>query len=104
VAFLKSGRRTQLPRRAGPSGPAGHPAVTAGQGSFLEILIPVKTWCTTAAATGIRLLIIPYALLPLSFSRCFQVYVAELARAGRQPLIRGALWLRTFWYLIRPPV
>src|SRR5262249_53350863 len=57
-------------RQAGPAypGQAGIPLSQLDMGSFFEILIPVKSWLHDRGwRQGIRLLIIPYALLPLIF-------------------------------------
>jgi len=74
-------------------------------GSFFEILIPVKSWLHDRGwRQGIRLLIIPYALLPLAFLGLF-ANSSHLSTPGwAYSLYIAPLWLLTFWYLIRPPV
>ncbi len=99
----------------GPSGPAAGlgPAVQGQQGiplsqldmgSFFEILIPVKSWLHDRGwRQGIRLLIIPYALLPLIFLQLFSTSTSLSSPGWAYSLYVAPLWLLTFWYLIRPP-
>ncbi|HEX6931286.1 MAG TPA: PrsW family glutamic-type intramembrane protease [Streptosporangiaceae bacterium] len=100
----------------GPSGPAaglgaavpGQPGIPLSQldmGSFFEILIPVKSWLHDRGwRQGIRLLIIPYALLPLIFLQLFSTSNSLSSPGWAYSLYVAPLWLLTFWYLIRPPV
>ena len=74
-------------------------------GSFFEILIPVKSWLHDRGwRQGIRLLIIPYALLPLIFLGLFSTSGNLTTPGWAYSLYIAPLWLLTFWYLIRPPV
>jgi RsiW-degrading membrane proteinase PrsW (M82 family) len=95
------------PGAGGPAIPAqaGIPLSQLDMGSFFEILIPVKSWLGDRGwRQGIRLLIIPYALLPLIFLGLF-ANSSDLATPGwAYSLYIAPLWLLTFWYLIRPPV
>jgi len=95
------------PGAGGPAIPAqpGIPLSQLDMGSFFEILIPVKSWLHDRGwRQGIRLLIIPYALLPLAFLGLF-ANSSHLSTPGwAYSLYIAPLWLLTFWYLIRPPV
>ena len=96
-----------------PPNYAGGPAVQGQQGiplseldmgSFFEILIPVKSWLHDRGwRQGIRLLIIPYALLPLIFLQLFSTSNSLSSPGWAYSLYVAPLWLLTFWYLIRPP-
>lgn len=83
---------------------AGIPVSQLDQGSFFEILIPFKSWLQDRGLRrGVRLIIIPYALLPLMFLQLFQ-NSGNLATPGwAYSLYIAPLWLLAFWYLIRPP-
>ncbi len=73
-------------------------------GSFFEILIPVKSWLHDRGwRQGLRLLIIPYALLPLIFLQIFSTSNSLSSPGWAYSLYVAPLWLLTFWYLIRPP-
>jgi RsiW-degrading membrane proteinase PrsW (M82 family) len=95
---------------AGAGGPvmpgqAGIPLSQLDMGSFFEILIPVKSWVHDRGwRQGIRLLIIPYALLPLIFLGLFSNSSNLMTPGWAYSLYIAPLWLLTFWYLIRPPV
>jgi RsiW-degrading membrane proteinase PrsW (M82 family) len=94
-------------RQAGPAipGQAGIPLSQLDMGSFFEILIPVKSWLHDRGwRQGIRLLIIPYALLPLIFLQVFSTSTSLSSPGWAYSLYVAPLWLLTFWYLIRPPV
>jgi RsiW-degrading membrane proteinase PrsW (M82 family) len=81
-------------RQAGP----GDELVTA-----FQILVPVKAWLHNPGwRQGLRLLVIPYALLPL-------IYLALFASSGNlstpgwaYSLYVAPLWGIAFWLLIRP--
>ena len=84
---------------------AGIPVSELDMGSFFEILIPVKSWLHDRGwRQGIRLLIIPYALLPLIFLGLFANSSSLSTPGWAYSLYIAPLWLLTFWYLIRPPV
>ncbi|HEX9517876.1 MAG TPA: PrsW family glutamic-type intramembrane protease [Streptosporangiaceae bacterium] len=93
--------------QGGPAVP-GQPGIPLSQldmGSFFEILIPVKSWLHDRGwRQGIRLLIIPYALLPLIFLQVFSSSTSLSSPGWAYSLYVAPLWLLTFWYLIRPPV
>jgi hypothetical protein len=97
-----------------PPGMPGFPGFVPGlpqldatkleRGSFFETMIPIKSWLHDKGwRQGLRLLIIPYALLPLIFVQLFSMS-ANLATPGwAYSLYIAPLWLLAFWYLIRPP-
>ncbi len=101
------------PGAAGAPGYQGGPAVPAqpgiplsqlDMGSFFEILIPIKSWLHDRGwRQGLRLLIIPYALLPLIFLQIFSTSTSLSSPGWAYSLYVAPLWLLTFWYLIRPP-
>jgi RsiW-degrading membrane proteinase PrsW (M82 family) len=101
------------PGGAGAAGYQGGPAVPAqpgiplsqlDMGSFFETLIPVKSWLHDRGwRQGLRLLIIPYALLPLIFLQIFSTSNSLSSPGWAYSLYVAPLWLLTFWYLIRPP-
>jgi RsiW-degrading membrane proteinase PrsW (M82 family) len=89
----------------GYQGQAGIPLSQLDMGSFFEILIPVKSWLHDRGwRQGMRLLIIPYALLPLIFLQVFSRSTSLSSPGWAYSLYVAPLWLLTFWYLIRPPV
>jgi RsiW-degrading membrane proteinase PrsW (M82 family) len=84
---------------------AGIPLSQLDTGSFFETLIPVRSWLHDRGwRQGIRLLIIPYALLPLIFVQVFSASTSLRSPGWAYSLYIAPLWLLTFWYLIRPPV
>ena len=92
------------PGGAGQAGQAGIPLSQLDSGSFFEILIPVKSWLHDRGwRQGLRLLIIPYALLPLIFLGLFSTSGDLTTPGWAYSLYIAPLWLLTFWYLIRPP-
>jgi RsiW-degrading membrane proteinase PrsW (M82 family) len=93
--------------QGGPAaaGQAGIPLSQLDRGSFFETLIPIKSWLHDRGwRQGIRLLIIPYALLPLIFLQVFSASTSLRSPGWAYSLYIAPLWLLTFWYLIRPPV
>jgi RsiW-degrading membrane proteinase PrsW (M82 family) len=93
------------PGAAPPEYVGGIPLSQLDMGSFFEILIPVKSWLHDRGwRQGIRLLIIPYALLPLIFLQVFSSSTSLSSPGWAYSLYVAPLWLLTFWYLIRPPV
>jgi len=90
--------------QAGSAAAPGIPLSQLDMGSFFEILIPVKSWLHDRGwRQGIRLLIIPYALLPLIFLQVFSSSTSLSSPGWAYSLYVAPLWLLTFWYLIRPP-
>ncbi len=74
------------------------------RGSFLETLVPVKSWLHDKSwRQGLRLLIIPYALLPLLFLQIFSTATSLTTPGWAYSIYVAPLWLIAFWYLIRPP-
>ncbi len=97
-------RACRAPREV-PATQAGIPLSQLDTGSFFETLIPVKSWLHDRGwRQGIRLLIIPYALLPLIFLQVFSTSMSLSSPGWAYALYVAPLWLLTFWYLIRPPV
>jgi RsiW-degrading membrane proteinase PrsW (M82 family) len=89
--------------QGGPAQP-GIPLSQLDMGSFFETLIPVKSWLHDRGwRQGLRLLIIPYALLPLIFLQIFSTSTSLSSPGWAYSLYVAPLWLLTFWYLIRPP-
>ncbi len=83
--------------------PGIDPAQLSG-GSFFETLIPIRSWLHDRGwRQGIRLLIIPYALLPLIFLQLFEHSDSLKTPGWAYSLYVAPLWLMAFWYLIRPP-
>jgi RsiW-degrading membrane proteinase PrsW (M82 family) len=74
------------------------------RGSFFETMVPVKSWLHDKGwRQGFRLLIIPYALLPLLFLQVFSMSRSLATPGWAYSLYIAPLWLIAFWYLIRPP-
>jgi protease PrsW len=94
--------------QAGMPGMPGWPAQPdPGQlemGSFFQTLVPIKSWLHDKGwRQGLRLMVIPYALLPLIFIQVFSMS-GNLATPGwAYSLYIAPLWLMAFWYFIRPP-
>jgi RsiW-degrading membrane proteinase PrsW (M82 family) len=73
-------------------------------GSFFQTLIPVTSWLHDRGwRQGIRLMIIPYALLPLIFLQLFSMAHSLKTPGWAYSLYVAPVWLLAFWYLIRPP-
>ncbi len=87
--------------------PGVRPGIDPSQlttGSFFETLVPVKSWLHDRGwRQGIRLIIIPYALLPLIFLQLFENSDSLTTPGWAYSLYVAPLWLMAFWYLIRPP-
>jgi RsiW-degrading membrane proteinase PrsW (M82 family) len=68
-----------------------------------QILVPVKSWLTDPGwRQGIRLLVIPYALLPLVFLALFRSSGDPSTPGWAYSLYVAPLWAIAFWLLIRP--
>jgi RsiW-degrading membrane proteinase PrsW (M82 family) len=73
-------------------------------GSAFQILVPIKSWLTDPGwRQGLRLLIIPYALLPLIFLALFTSSGNLTTPGWAYSLYVAPLWAIAFWLLIRPP-
>jgi RsiW-degrading membrane proteinase PrsW (M82 family) len=71
--------------------------------SALGILIPVKSWLKNPGwRQALTLLVIPYALLPLSFIALFSNSGNLTTPGWAYSLYVAPLWLIAFWFLIRP--
>ena len=92
----------------GAAGYPGGPAVPGQQrglemGSFFQTLVPIRSWLHDKGwRQGMRLLIIPYALLPLLFLGLFSNSQTLATPGWAYGLYIAPLWLIAFWYLIRP--
>ncbi|MGO9078629.1 MAG: PrsW family glutamic-type intramembrane protease [Streptosporangiaceae bacterium] len=91
-----------------PGGTAGRPGAAGDAGrdelvTAFQILVPIKSWLTDPGwRQGLRLLVIPYALLPLIFLALF-ASSGDLSTPGwAYSLYIAPLWLIAFWLLIRP--
>ena len=108
-------RAARLARRPGPRSRGGRPPAAAhttgapglGPGDELatafHILVPVRSWLTDPGwRQGTRLLVIPYALLPLLFLALFRSSGNLSAPGWAYSLYVAPLWAIAFWLLIRP--
>ena len=97
------------PRHRSPV-PPGHRRGSPASGSrdelasAFQILVPIKSWLTDPGwRQGIRLLVIPYALLPLVFLALFTSSGNLTTPGWAYSLYVAPLWGIAFWLLIRPP-
>jgi RsiW-degrading membrane proteinase PrsW (M82 family) len=68
-----------------------------------QILVPVRTWLSDPGwRQGVRLLVIPYALLPLVFLALFGSSGNLSTPGWAYSLYIAPLWAIAFWLLIRP--
>jgi len=66
--------------------------------------VPIKSWLTDPGwRQGLRLLVIPYALLPLVFIAVFASSGNLTTPGWAYSLYVAPLWAIVFWLLIRPP-
>jgi RsiW-degrading membrane proteinase PrsW (M82 family) len=87
-----------------PAAPPGAKAGPEGMGSAFQILVPIKSWLTNPGwRQGVRLLVIPYALLPLIFLALFTSSGNLTTPGWAYSLYVAPLWAIAFWLLIRPP-
>ncbi len=97
------------PSAPGPAAAeAADPDLAAGKpkdelATAFHVLVPVRSWLTDPGwRQGIRLLVIPYALLPLVFLALFGSS-SDLSTPGwAYSLYIAPLWAIAFWLLIRP--
>jgi len=83
--------------------PAHHPATTQELLSALNILVPLKSWLTNRGwRTGWRILVIPYALLPLIFLQLYSNTLNPTTPGWAYSLYVAPLWAIAFYMLIRP--
>src|ERR1700689_2798896 len=94
-----------VPGMPGYLGGAPVPPYPGAGGSFFQTLVPIKSWLHDRSffTQGIRLLMIPYALLPLIFLGLFSNSSNLQTPGWAYSLYVAPLWLLAFWYLIRPP-
>jgi RsiW-degrading membrane proteinase PrsW (M82 family) len=68
-----------------------------------HILVPVKSWLRNPGwRQGVRLIVIPYALLPLLFLAIFSSSMNLTTPGFAYSLYVAPLWAIAFWLLIRP--
>lgn len=73
-------------------------------GSFFQTLVPIKSWLKDPGwHQGLRLMIIPYALLPLIFLQIFSNAHSLTTPGWAYSIYVAPLWLIAFWYFVRPP-
>ncbi len=86
----------------------GMPEPPEGQGredlvTALQILIPVRSWFNNPGwHQVVRLLVIPYGLLPLAFFAIFSSSQSLTTPGWVYSLYVAPLWAIAFWLLIRP--
>jgi RsiW-degrading membrane proteinase PrsW (M82 family) len=93
-----------------PNGIANAQALTPGAMAAVDnlktalgILVPVKSWLKNPGwRQTLRLLVIPYALLPLSFIALYANSGNLTTPGWAYSLYVAPLWLIAFWFLIRP--
>jgi RsiW-degrading membrane proteinase PrsW (M82 family) len=92
-------------RSAGGGEDTAHAAGSRDElASAFQILVPIKDWLTDPGwRQGIRLLVIPYALLPLVFLALFTSSGNLTTPGWAYSLYVAPLWGIAFWLLIRPP-
>jgi RsiW-degrading membrane proteinase PrsW (M82 family) len=72
-------------------------------GSFFQTIIPITSWLRDKGwRQGFRLLVIPYALLPIVFLGLFSTSGNLTTPGWAYSLYIAPLWLLAFWFLIRP--
>lgn len=87
-----------------PGWPAPPPPGNLEMGSFFQTVLPVKSWLHDKGWRQVlRLLIIPYALLPLIFVQLFSMSTNLATPGWTYGIYIAPLWLLAFWFLIRPP-
>jgi RsiW-degrading membrane proteinase PrsW (M82 family) len=91
------------PLLAGVGVQAHHGATTQELLGALHILLPLKSWLTNRGwRTGWRILVIPYALLPLVFLQLYQNTDNPATPGWAYSLYVAPLWAIAFYMLIRP--
>ncbi len=87
-----------------PQAPGYSQGAQLDVGSFFQTLVPIKSWLKDPGwHQGLRLLIIPYALLPLIFLQIFSNAHSLTTPGWAYSIYVAPLWLIAFWYFIRPP-
>ena len=105
-----AGQAGPFPTAAMPRSPVpprlGEAAAEAADelASAVQILVPVRSWLKDPGwRQGLRLLVIPYALLPLVFLALFAASGNLTTPGWAYSLYIAPLWGVAFWLLIRPP-
>jgi RsiW-degrading membrane proteinase PrsW (M82 family) len=92
-------QRSPVPPRLGAAAEARDELASA-----VQILVPVRSWLNDPGwRQGLRLLVIPYALLPLVFLALFASSGNLTTPGWAYSLYIAPLWGVAFWLLIRPP-
>jgi RsiW-degrading membrane proteinase PrsW (M82 family) len=85
------------------AGGTPHPGATVELLSALHILVPIRSWLTNRGwRTGWRILVIPYALLPLIFVQLYSTTTNATTPGWAYSLYIAPLWAIAFYQLIRP--
>jgi RsiW-degrading membrane proteinase PrsW (M82 family) len=107
---MAAGHAGPSPAHAMPRSPVpprlGEAAAEAADelASAVQILVPVRSWLKDPGwRQGLRLLVIPYALLPLVFLALFASSGNLTTPGWAYSLYIAPLWGVAFWLLIRPP-
>lgn len=88
---------------AGVGATPGHPDAMHEFASALHILVPIRSWLTNRGwRTGWRILVIPYALLPLIFIQLYSNSLNPTTPGWAYALYIAPLWAIAFYMLIRP--
>jgi RsiW-degrading membrane proteinase PrsW (M82 family) len=88
---------------AGVGAAPGHPDAMHEFASALHILVPLRSWLKNRGwQTGWRILLIPYALLPLSFITLYSNTTNATTPGWAYSLYVAPLWAIAFYMLIRP--
>lgn len=91
------------PVLTGAATPAHHEAVPLELLSAIHILVPVRSWLTNRGwRAGWRLLVIPYALLPIIFVQLYSNTTNPTTPGWAYALYVAPLWAIAFYLLIRP--
>ncbi|MGH8995714.1 MAG: PrsW family glutamic-type intramembrane protease, partial [Acidimicrobiales bacterium] len=88
---------------AGVGAAPAHPDAMREFASALHILVPLRSWLTNRGwRTGWRILVIPYALLPLIFIQLYSNTTNATTPGWAYSLYVAPLWAIAFYLLIRP--
>jgi RsiW-degrading membrane proteinase PrsW (M82 family) len=84
-------------------GAGHHPDAAHELASAIHILVPLRSWLTNRGwRTGWRILVIPYALLPLVFIQLYSNTSNPATPGWAYSLYIAPLWAIAFYLLIRP--
>jgi len=105
AAGAETPAREEMPAVAAPAlaGVGAPPGATRELLSAVHILVPLRSWLTDRGwRTWWRLLIIPYALLPLAFVQLYAGTSNPTTPGWAYSLYVAPLWAIAFYLLIRP--